>query len=218
MIEGLLTARNIELIGYSASLFVAISLSQSSVLKMRWINLAGCLLFVIYGVFLKAWPLAVANGYICLVNIWYLIDFTKSNASFEVDDLENIGENYFQKFYKFYEDDIRSYFPAVNYEDLKKSKIYVLFRNMIPVGVFAYNMEDADTAEVIMDYVIPKFRDFKFGAYLYERKSYIFRDKNIAKLRVKTEVVAHGKYLQKLGFKKEDQSGSKEVRYIKEIA
>lgn len=215
--ENLLSEQTIDIIGYFASLFVAISLSLRSVWKMRWINLIGCLLFTFYGILLKAWPLAIANGYISLMNVWYLIDLSKATACFKIDELENIGENYFDKFYKFYEDDIRSFFPAISYDDLKKAKTHIMFRNMIPVGVFAYNMENEDTAQVLMDYVVPKFRDFKFGSYLYERKSYIFRDKKIAKLKVKTSVLAHEKYLLKLGFKKSQKNEASEMHFVKEI-
>jgi hypothetical protein len=216
--EELLSARNIEIMGYFASLFVAISLSLSSVWKMRWINLIGCLLFTGYGILLEAWPLAIANGYISLMNVWYIIDLSKATACFKIDELENIGESYFEKFYNFYEDDIRSFFPAVSYEELKAAKTHIMFRNMIPMGIFAYKMEDGATAQVLMDYVVPKFRDFKFGSYLYERKSYVFRDKNIARFKVKTNVSAHEKYLLKLGFKKSPKTEGGEIYYIKEIA
>ena len=39
----------IEWVGYSASLFIVISLTMTSIVKLRIINSIGCLLFVIYG-------------------------------------------------------------------------------------------------------------------------------------------------------------------------
>ena len=44
----------IELVGYSASLFIVISLTMTSIVKLRIINSIGCLLFVIYGLNVKA--------------------------------------------------------------------------------------------------------------------------------------------------------------------
>ena len=61
-----------ELLGYSASVLVALSLSMRSLLKLRVINLTGALLFTIYGLMIGALPVAVLNLFIVLVNLYYL--------------------------------------------------------------------------------------------------------------------------------------------------
>ena len=145
----------------------------------------------------------VVNSYICLMNIWYLVDYSKNSDCFSLDSLESVGHTFFEKFYSFYEDDIRYYFPEVCYKDLLKAETSVLFRNMIPVGIFSMEIREEGKARVVMDYLVPEFRDFKFGKYIYEKKSYIFRDRKISQLEVKTDVKAHQVYLKKLGFNEE---------------
>ena len=49
----------IEWVGYSASLFIVISLTMTSIVKLRIINSIGCLLFVIYGLNVKAYPVVM---------------------------------------------------------------------------------------------------------------------------------------------------------------
>ena len=61
-----------EMLGYMASVFVAISLMMRSVTKLRVINLIGAVLFTAYGLVIAAYPVAVMNGFIVLVNIYYL--------------------------------------------------------------------------------------------------------------------------------------------------
>ncbi len=63
---------NFELLGYLASLFVAISLMMRSLTRLRVINLVGCLLFVVYGLIIGAYPVAVMNTFILLVNLYHL--------------------------------------------------------------------------------------------------------------------------------------------------
>jgi hypothetical protein len=191
---------SIEIIGYLGSLLVAVSLSMKSVLKLRWINMVGSLFFSIYGYLIGALPIFVVNAYITLMNIWYLLDYRRNTACLSIDALESIGYNYFNKFYGFYEDDIRSYFPDVSYDDLKAAETSVLFRNMIPVGIFSMKVVGDGRARVVMDYLIPEYRDFKFGTYIYQKKSYIFRDRQISRLEALTEVEAHHRYLVKQGF------------------
>ena len=61
-----------ELLGYMASVFVAVSLMMRSVTKLRMINLVGAILFTVYGLVIAAYPVAVVNGFIVLVNLYYL--------------------------------------------------------------------------------------------------------------------------------------------------
>jgi len=61
-----------ETLGYLASIFVAVSLMMRSLTKLRVINLIGALLFTAYGLIIAAYPVAVVNGFIVLVNLYYL--------------------------------------------------------------------------------------------------------------------------------------------------
>jgi len=69
----------IEWIGYAASISVAISLTMTNIVRLRIINSIGCLLFVIYGVYLNAYPVALANGVIVLINIYNLYKLKSSD-------------------------------------------------------------------------------------------------------------------------------------------
>lgn len=62
----------IELVGYSASLFIAISLMMTDIVKLRIINSIGCILFIIYGLNVGAYPVALANTIIIIINFYNL--------------------------------------------------------------------------------------------------------------------------------------------------
>ncbi len=62
----------LELLGYLASILIAISLMMRSLNKLRIINLVGSLLFTVYGFIIGAYPVAVLNAFIVLVNVYYL--------------------------------------------------------------------------------------------------------------------------------------------------
>ena len=62
----------IEWVGYAASAMIAVSLLMTSIIKLRIINTIGCILFVIYGVTVKAYPVAIANAAIILINVYNL--------------------------------------------------------------------------------------------------------------------------------------------------
>ena len=194
-----------EILSLIASILTAISLTVKSLYKMRWLNLFGCIGFTIYGVLIKAWPLAIVNFYIAIIDALGIIKLKNSDKStFYFGELGDIGEKYFEQFYQFYEDDIRSFFPDVSYSKLELAKTYVLFRDMIPVGIFSIK-QDGNTAEVLMDYVVPRYRDGQFGFTMYVKKVYVFRDLGITKFEAFTRVSSHAEYLKKMGFSIENQ-------------
>ena len=62
----------LELYGYLGSALIAISLMMSNIRKLRWINLIGAGTFASYGLLIQAWPVAVLNGFIVLINVVHL--------------------------------------------------------------------------------------------------------------------------------------------------
>lgn len=62
----------IEWVGYAASVMIAISLIMTSIVKLRVINTIGCILFVIYGFSVGAYPVAIVNAFIIFVNLYYI--------------------------------------------------------------------------------------------------------------------------------------------------
>ena len=74
------TVMSFEMLGYLASVFVAVSLTMRSLTKLRVINLIGSLLFTAYGLIIGAYPVATVNAFIVLVNIYYLQQSFKGTA------------------------------------------------------------------------------------------------------------------------------------------
>ncbi|KJZ91303.1 hypothetical protein ClosIBUN13A_CONTIG235g03697 [Clostridium sp. IBUN13A] len=50
---------------------------MKNIVKLRFINLIGCILFTIYGFIIKAYPVAIVNLIIAFTNIYYLYKLTK---------------------------------------------------------------------------------------------------------------------------------------------
>ncbi|SEG15776.1 hypothetical protein SAMN05421847_1572 [Halpernia humi] len=60
-------------IGYAASFFVVLSFILKDIKKIRFINLIGCVCFVIYGIFNNyLWPVIIPNGILCGIQVYHL--------------------------------------------------------------------------------------------------------------------------------------------------
>ena len=61
-----------EIIEYAASILVALSLMMSKIVTLRIINLIGAALFFLYGILIDSIPVAAMNGFIVLINVYFL--------------------------------------------------------------------------------------------------------------------------------------------------
>ncbi|WP_299522332.1 uroporphyrinogen decarboxylase [uncultured Lutibacter sp.] len=62
-----------EWVGYLASVVLIISFMMKNVSTLRIVNSVGALLFVVYGIMLTiSWPIIITNGFILLLNVYYL--------------------------------------------------------------------------------------------------------------------------------------------------
>lgn len=197
-----------EIIGYLASLLVAISLMMSAIVKLRIINLLGSLTFTIYGILINAWPVALMNAFIVLVNIYYLVKIYRDDHYFQL--LRSTDEsNYLAKFLEFYRDHIKTYQPEFSFE---KSYNYVVFvlSDMVPAGLVIGNLKDDGTLEMDLDFVIPSYRDFKIGSFLFEKNREELKKDGIRKIVTPTGNEDHNDYLKKVGFDREESHFVKE--------
>lgn len=67
----------IEWVGYLASLLLLIAVMMPSIAKLRLINSIACIIFIIYGLGIQAYPVAISNLLILIVNIYNLYKLTK---------------------------------------------------------------------------------------------------------------------------------------------
>ena len=54
----------IELLGYLATFFVAVSFLFKSIVHLRVVNAIGAILFVIYSLIIKSYPVALLNAFL----------------------------------------------------------------------------------------------------------------------------------------------------------
>ncbi len=60
--------------GYAASVFIVLSFILKDIRKIRLVNMIGCILFVIYGIFSgMLWPVIIPNAILCFVQLYHLV-------------------------------------------------------------------------------------------------------------------------------------------------
>ncbi len=187
-------------IGYAGSVLIAVSLMMKNIYHLRRINLIGASTFSLYGYLVGAYPVVILNGFIALVDIYYLIRMKKEEDCFSLMPVLDSTHPYMTKYFEFYSSDIKKFFPDFDKLNLSNAKFFFVLRNMMPVGIFVY--EESSDKEVIvhLDYVIPMYRDLQNGKYVYSAESKFLKEKGFERLVSFTTVKEHKDYLKKVGF------------------
>ncbi|HEX2208709.1 MAG TPA: hypothetical protein VHG93_13565 [Longimicrobium sp.] len=188
-----------EVIGYAASALVAVSLMMSSILRLRLINLAGSAAFALYGVLIHAYPVAAMNGFIVLINLFYLYRMLRTREYFRLLSVEPDSQ-YLRQFLSFYEREIRRILPDFHYTPAADHLAVFVLRDMVPAGLFIGRQERGGTLCVTLDFVIPQYRDFKIGRYLFQEERGFFRSRGFQEIESEPGNRKHAAYLRRMGF------------------
>jgi hypothetical protein len=206
----------LEWLGYLASLIVLISLLMSSIIKLRWINLLGSSLFSLYGFLIGALPVGLMNLGIAIINIYYLVKIYNASAKkeyFKILSIEKDSE-YFNHFLNYYKEGIKKYADPLKLKENTYDVSFYILRNMVPAGVFLGSKHDESTLKVELDFVIPEYRDFKIGSFVYEDSKEYFINKGYHRLISYSSNDDHIDYLRKMGFEAKEEAG---IKYFEKL-
>ncbi len=195
----------LEWLGYLSSVIVAISLTMSSIIKLRWLNLIGGITFAIYGFLIGSLPVGFLNSFIVGINSYYLIKIYAKKEAFKLLKV-NILDSYLNYYLDYNKSEIKHFFPGFILVNLSKNKENTLIFNLLHddavAGVFI-GIKNQNTLNVVLDYVSAPFRDFKPGEFLYQHNKALFAEHEINKIEVTTDNIHHINYLIKMNFKLE---------------
>ncbi len=202
--------------GYLGSVLVAVSLMMNSIVRLRWINLFGAAVFSSYGLMIAAYPVFVLNGFIVLVDIYYLVQMGRKSDYFELLTVDAGNSPFLKLFLDWYGEDIRTFFPGYTKPEEKGDECIFILRNLMPVGLFIYRRNE-NIADIQVDYVIPQYRDLKNAHFLYRNRHIQLADTGISEFRVQTEVERHRTYLRKVGFQSAGKNAGNGEQFLLKV-
>ncbi len=191
----------LEVVGYCASALIVVSITQKSILRLRVIGLAGSLTFLVYAIAISAYPIAIVNIIAAGIHGWYLSQLIRhKNEVFRVLHVLP-GSEYLLDFLEFYREEIQGRFqPDFVYEPSEAQVTAFILRDMVPAGLLIGRPRDDGTFEVQLDFVIPQYRDFKIGSYVYSSDSDLLTGIAPTCVWAVASNSDHAKYLHRMGF------------------
>jgi len=194
-------------LGYTASVLVLISLTMSSLKRLRWLSLGGSVCFAFYAWLVDAPPVLAVNVAIATVIIFYLARMYAQKDYFKTVKTPSRTE-YLSAFFDYYVDDIRRWYPDFSGQLDEKCVVLLTLRNMAVAGVFAVKETHDSTWSIKLDYVVPRFADHKVGRHLFAQCRDLFLDNGIQRLTIDRESIRNERYFRLMGFRPSSKYGT----------
>jgi hypothetical protein len=202
-----MTSWSVQALGWAGSALLVFSLLQARVLRFRLLNLVASCTLTVFNAMLVVWPMVAMNLVIAGINVWFIVRLVRERGDEKVYEVVPVGpdEAYLQHFLRVQGADIARYFPHFDASPAagglgQDRTAYLVERGNETVGVVVVRDAGQGVAQVELDYVTPRFRDFSPGEFVY-RSSGMFRGKGIRQIRTAPGMV--NPYYARLGFREE---------------
>jgi hypothetical protein len=195
----------VEGIGLAASALVCISLCMKNIKSLRIVNLIGSAVFLVYGILISSPSVIVLDGFSVMVNIYYLFKMrgTRRTDLFDVQFINSPADDQVGRFIRFHGDDIVRFFPSFSPDlslgTLAGAECCFILRETLPVSLVAYRREKDDEIRILVDYVIPAYRDLENAKFFFSNAVNRIAAPGTV-FHAVGEVPAHCAYLRKIGF------------------
>ena len=196
----------LDALGWLGSALLIFSLMQARVLRFRILNTIACVVLIVFNGILEIWPMVAMNVALCAINLWFIRKLLMQRHDEHAFQVLAVGTSdaWLQHMLSEHRRDIAKYFPTFSWSGAQDDReAFLVTRGDETVGVVVVRDAGDGVAQVELDYVTPRFRDFTPGEFVY-RRSGLFRDRGFRRVLTPPDIVQP--YYGHLGFTREGSS------------
>lgn len=197
----------LEIVGWAGSAVLVYSLLQTRVLRLRALNLVASVVLVGYNAAIEVWPMVAMNAVIAGINVFHLTRLLRTRDDDATYEVVEVGptEDYLRYVLRRHAADIERHNPGFVWDGAAAgASAFLVLRETETVGVVLLCTPpdgDPTVAQVELDYVLPRFRDFSVGKFVYRRDGLLARQ-GLRLLVAPTERMVDARdYFPRVGFR-----------------
>jgi hypothetical protein len=191
-------------VGWAGSALLIFSVMQARLLRFRVLNFVACIVLAGFNAALGIWPMVAMNVALCAINLWHirrLLVTSHDDATYVVLEL-GPGDAYLQHILRVHWADILKFQPDLVWDGAADGRLaFLVQRGDETVGVVLVRDNGDATAQLLLDYVTPRFRDFSPGEFVW-RRSGVLGARGFHRVVTPPRMV--GAYYGRLGFQRRD--------------
>jgi hypothetical protein len=202
----------LDVLGWGGSALLVFSLLQTRVLRFRVLNLAACLILLLFNALIQVWPMVGMNAVLCSINVFFIVRLMRERHDASKFTVLRVRADdvYLRHVLATHAADIRRHQPDLDptaWQAASDGRAYLVQHGDETVGVVLLH-PDGDTARVELDWVTPRYRDFSPGEFVWRESDLLVQE---GFRRVVTPPNMVGAYYERLGFHREGEAWAREL-------
>ena len=194
----------LDALGWAGSALLIYSLLQARVLRLRVLNFIACVILVVFNGLLQIWPMVAMNVALAGINLWFIRKLLTERHDAEAFTVVEVGPNdeYLRHVLRVHSADILQFQPDLVWDGAAPGRsAYLVLHGDETVGVVLLRDAGDGVAQIELDYVTPRFRDFSPGEFLW-RRSGVIQEEGFHRVVSPSNMVSP--YYEQVGFRRED--------------
>lgn len=192
----------VDALGWLGSALLVYSLLQARILRLRVLNTVACVILIVYNALLEVWPMVAMNVVLAGINIVFIVRMLRERDDESAYAVLPVREDdaYLLHFLGVHRADIDRFFGQFAVGAAVGRSTYLVQHGDETAGVMVLRDEGDGVAQVELDYVTPRYRDFTPGEFVF-RRSGLFRDRGFSTVLSPPGMVAP--YYERVGFSRD---------------
>ena len=196
-----------SIIGWGGSALVVVSLLQTRILRLRVLNLVGCVILTGFNAAIEVWPMVGMNVVLAAINavhLWRLLRHRHDDEAYAVLEVGG-SDAYLGHVLQMHAGDITRFHPDFDPAGALSPYAFLVQHGERTVGVVLAHDAGEGKAQIDVDYVLPEYRDFTPGEFVY-RRSDVFTGHGFRQVIAAPGMRESATYLNNVGFRRLDGS------------
>ena len=189
----------VDALGWFGSALLIYSLVQARILRLRILNTVACLILIVFNAMIGVWPMVAMNVVLAAINLYFIQKLLRERTDDQAYAVLPVREDdaYLNHFLTAHRADIDTFFPHFTGGVPDGRLTYLVQHGDETAGVIVVRDAGDGTAQVELDYVTPRWRDFAPGQFVF-RQSGLFRDRGFREVLTPPGMVSP--YYERVGF------------------
>jgi hypothetical protein len=195
----------VEVLGWVGSALLVYSVLQTRIVRLRLFNGVASALLVIFNAAIAVWPMVALNVTLTAINVFYIVRLLRGRHDVRTFNVVEISPSqaYLKHLLHEFDADIQHFNPGFSGDDAARTDFgFLILTGAETVGlVLARNAGD-ESAQVDLDYVVPKYQGFTLGEFVY-RPGGPLATRGYRRVIAPPRMQNAGDYLTDVGFRPE---------------